>query len=155
MIEEKKSHILKAVVLSIVCIFLLVLLFSKGVSPDKIPLVPQNWITGSNIIQDNYSEIVISKTNIFVLPVIGNSMSPTLSDGSQAIVSKNFTSENLQMGDIIVFNDGSELIIHRINKIANDEKGLYFVTKGDSNKLVDAYKIRQSDIRWVVIGVLY
>ncbi len=64
-------------------------------------------------------------------------------------------SENeINVGDIITFENDAVLIVHRVIEKGQDEQGTYFVTKGDNNFAADG-KIRFSDIKYKTIGILY
>ncbi len=45
--------------------------------------------------------------------------------------------------------------IHRIMKIDKDDAGRYFRFKGDNNATYDPYKVRDAEILWLSIGVIY
>jgi signal peptidase I len=49
---------------------------------------------------------------------------------------------NYQIGDVIIFRDKSEFIIHRIVKIENDQ----FITKGDRSLFLDDLPITRSQV---------
>lgn len=82
------------------------------------------------------------------------SMIPILDSNSNGIRIKPTSEEDIQIGDIITFEKSKNLIIHRVVDKGIDEKGVYFVTKGDNNSVVDG-KIRFEDIKYITIGVLW
>jgi len=63
----------------------------------------------------------------------------------------------LSVGDIAAYSsdfaDGT--IIHRIVHIGNDEQGKYFVLKGDNNPTSDPGRVRFSQIKSVVVAIIY
>ncbi len=63
----------------------------------------------------------------------------------------------LSVGDVAVYeSDGAyPLIIHRIVRIDTDNQGKYFKFKGDNNAVEDTGKVRESQIKWISIGVIY
>jgi signal peptidase len=62
--------------------------------------------------------------------VLSGSMEPALSVDDLAVIKK---TQDVSMGDIIVYQDGADLIIHRvIGKVGNT-----VVTKGDANDVAD------------------
>ena len=63
--------------------------------------------------------------------------------------------ESLQIGDIISYSKGENIIIHRIVNKDYDEKGLYFVLKGDNNPLSDPGKVRADQILGKVVAIFY
>jgi hypothetical protein len=82
------------------------------------------------------------------------SMKPTLDEYSNGIRIVPNNEEDIHIGDIITFQEGNNLIIHRVINIGKDEKGTFFITKGDNNTVSDG-KIRFSDIRYKTIGILW
>ena len=85
-----------------------------------------------------------------------NSMSPVLDKGSSAILQKP-TQTGLKVGDIISYDSkqANGLVTHRIVEISTDEHGWYALAKGDNSKNVDPNKIRFTQTKYVVVGILY
>lgn len=55
--------------------------------------------------------------------------------------------EELKVGDIITFMQGSTVVTHRIIEISTDEGGkLQFLTKGDANNTADTDPVSQDDL---------
>lgn len=65
-----------------------------------------------------------------LLHVLGNSMYPIIRNDSRCLCEK---SENYEIGDIVVFFTGEDVIGHRIIGIIGEE----ILTKGDYNNFVD------------------
>jgi len=61
----------------------------------------------------------------------------------------------LRVGDIAVYKTETMYAIHRIIKMGHDDKGKYFTFKGDNNASVDPDRVRNSQIKYVSIGVIY
>lgn len=83
-----------------------------------------------------------------------NSMVPVLDFGANGIKIVPKHENEIKVGDIISFNFGDKIIVHRVIKIGEDEAGTYFITKGDNNKYADE-KIRFSDIVSKTIAIVY
>ena len=95
------------------------------------------------------------------------SMLPTVYPDSIILYKKPNNENDICIGDIVYYIGNidncdsswlknSSAIIHRVKKIKNDEKGIYYIVNGDNNGLFyDPCKIRFGDIKYVVIGVLY
>ena len=67
-----------------------------------------------------------------------NSMDPTLDIGANALQLIPQSPSEIKVGDIISFtNSDNEKIIHRVIYKGVDEKGTYFITKGDNNVVSD------------------
>lgn len=83
------------------------------------------------------------------------SMVPFLDKGSYAIQVVPKSPESLQVGDIISYSYGNDTIIHRIIKTGNDSKGWYAIVKGDNNDQPDPFKVRFSQIKRVLVAIIY
>lgn len=75
--------------------------------------------------------------------VLSGSMEPTFSKGALLIVKK---SEDIKKGDIVVYQSGSELIVHRVIAIDGDE----VQTQGDANNVADPV-FEKNEIKGVVL----
>ena len=86
-----------------------------------------------------------------------NSMDPLFDYGSNAIEIVPKSSEELHVGDIVSYRSeyADGVIIHRIIKIAEDEKGWYAILNGDNNDTQDPGKIRFSQIERVLVAIIY
>lgn len=83
-----------------------------------------------------------------------NSLDPVIDRGHTAILTDNFILDELQAGDIIVYKLEPKLIIHRIVKIEQDEKGKIFTLKGDNCFFCDP-PVYGSQIKYLLIGIIY
>ena len=83
-----------------------------------------------------------------------HSMGGVFSAHSGIIVAKLENPNLYNIGDIIVFVDNDTLVAHRIIYKGFDDKGVYYITQGDANKIPDKI-IRVDDIIGVVITILY
>ncbi len=86
-----------------------------------------------------------------------NSMDPILDFGANGLELIPESEDNLFVGDIVAYESKitSDLIVHRIIEIKYDDEGKYFVLKGDNNKTSDPEKVRFSQIKYVLIGIIY
>lgn len=115
---------------------------------------PNDWILEKDIAVYE-DKIIISVENAkWATFADTNSMDPVLDKGANAIQIVPAYEEQLQVGDIITYNQGNISIIHRIIEIGNDGDW-YAITKGDNNNSPDAGKVRFSQVEKVVIGILY
>ncbi len=64
--------------------------------------------------------------------VISGSMEPTLSVDDLIVVK---TTDNLKIGDIILYKHDGSLVVHRMTFISDDKQTI--ITKGDANKVSD------------------
>ncbi len=85
-----------------------------------------------------------------------NSMDPLIDEDSQAIQIVPLSPKEIKVGDIISYDAGKYgIIIHRVVGIGFGEQGWYAITKGDNNPAADPGKVRFSQVRRVLVGVLY
>ena len=84
------------------------------------------------------------------LVVVGSgSMTPTIEKGDGIIVKKlsKEEAEKLQVGQILVFKNSGLVLVHRITKLTENEKGkLSFRTKGDFNDSEDGFLTSVDDV---------
>ena len=89
--------------------------------------------------------------------VESESMLPTLEVGHLLVLQAR-APEQIQVGDIIVFNAGyhTKPIVHRIIEIQNVTGELHYYTKGDNNALSDpGYRVYEDIVGVVVLAVPY
>jgi len=85
-----------------------------------------------------------------------NSMDPLIDEGSQALQIVPLSERDINVGDIISYDSGKYgIIIHRVVKIDKDDQGWYAIAKGDNNPVADPFRVRFTQIRRVLVGVLY
>lgn len=68
--------------------------------------------------------------------IISGSMQPELNIGDVVVVKK-VAEEKMQIGDIISFREGQNVITHRIIDIAEENENKLYKTKGDNNNSED------------------
>lgn len=85
------------------------------------------------------------------------SMEPILTAQSNAIELEPEDPEDIQVGDIVSYRsdytDG--WIIHRVVHKGEDEKGTYFIMKGDNLPTNDPGRVRFDQIKSVVVAIIY
>lgn len=69
------------------------------------------------------------------IPIAGNSMLPLLREGDRVLVAHDCT--RIQRGDVIVFWQTNQLIIHRVIQIQRTSDTICFLTKGDNGLSFD------------------
>ncbi len=114
---------------------------------------PSDYIRTEDIHLYN-DKLVVEKSGLRYASVEDTkSMEPLLSSNSHVIEAK-ADIDSLVEGDIISFSKEGKVIIHSIVGIGADESGWYALTKGYNNDFSDDWKVRISEIKGVVIGVL-
>lgn len=86
-----------------------------------------------------------------------NSMDPVIDKGANAIEVVPKSPDQIGVGDIIAYDtDLSEnTIIHRVVEIGFDSEGWYAKVKGDNLSQEDPEKVRFSQVKRVVVAVIY
>ena len=84
-----------------------------------------------------------------------NSMDPVLDAEANSLEITPQLPEEIHVGDIISYQHEEILIIHRVIKTGHDGLGWYAFVKGDNNPEPDPEKIRFSQVKGIVVAVLY
>ena len=84
-----------------------------------------------------------------------NSMDPFLDENSNAIEIIPKNPDAIRVGDVVAYKTSSGVVIHRVVEKGKDTKGIFYLLKGDNNRLGDPVKVRFEDIRGVVVAVVY
>lgn len=115
---------------------------------------PSDTINGKNIeVYEDRIVIYVNDASLSQFRSTG-SMLPTLGENANGIEIKPESPEQIEIGDIIAFQYGNIMIIHRVIDKGVDSKGYYFVTKGDNNQEADG-KVYWEQVRYVTVGLLY
>ncbi|MCS7132030.1 MAG: signal peptidase I, partial [Hadesarchaea archaeon] len=85
--------------------------------------------------------------------ILSGSMRPSMDVGDMAIV-RQVPADSIEVGDVIQFWGGSEMVIHRVVEVYRGEGGRLFVTKGDANNEPDPLPVRPEQVRGKVILTL-
>ena len=109
----------------------------------------RGWLYAAPVI----AVIVVAGFGLFptaIVAVASDSMKGEFNRGDM-VVMKNLTTqqatEDLKIGDIIQFKEGSIYVIHRIIEVQNDHNGeRQYITKGDNNQRADDNPVSPDDI---------
>jgi signal peptidase len=77
--------------------------------------------------------------------VMSESMEPTIPVGSIVVVRK-VDSEDVKIGDVIVFETGESRTMHRVIDKVVEGGSFYFRTKGDANEDPDPWVVKPEDV---------
>ena len=130
---------------SLIKIIFIYLIFSYILNKNKqkkkhynisffLPIIISFLLTFFNLGLFKYEAIVI----------LSNSMAPTFQKGDIVIYEK--TKENVSVNDIIIYEIPSKTIIHRVVKKKSNNT---YLTKGDNNKIIDNYTVKEKDIKGI------
>jgi hypothetical protein len=126
---------------------------TEGKAPEKIS--PADHIKENQIkVYDDKIELDI-KNAVWSRFADTNSMDPFFDQEANGIEIKPNSEDDIQIGDVISYQNGNDVIIHRVIKKDADENGTYFTVKGDNNPVQDPIKLRFSQIKGIMVGVIY
>jgi len=139
------------------CFKVLKKLFGKGGEQPS----PGDWLLQENMSYEDgvFTARAVPFSRVWLTTVADtHSMDPTIDIGHTAILGflQGFH-DRLQTGDICVYYvpEHPTGILHRIVEIGHDENGRYYIFKGDNNWGSDPYRLRDADVEWVLVGILY
>ncbi len=134
-------------------------LSSKLPVAPKIKPSPRDIIKREQIVWDYPNErIVINGIKGYVsIPQVAdtNSMVGVFDYGHNPLLVADFDKNALGIGDIIIYVTQQGKIIHRIVKKGIDSLGAWYKCKGDNNFTEDPTLIRQENIMYLCIGIIY
>jgi len=81
------------------------------------------------------------------------SMVPTIGKGCNGLEFVPSSPNEVHKGDLVAFQKGDSLIIHRVISTGVDEFGWFAVTKGDNNQYTDG-KVSFDDIKFITFGII-
>ena len=88
-----------------------------------------------------------------MIAIGSNSMVPVYYRGDAVIYEqlKENISDNVEVGDILVFDRNGIIMTHRVNKIIYANNGNYiYITKGDANENVDSFETEENKVLGIV-----
>jgi signal peptidase len=86
----------------------------------------------------------------YMIGIGSESMKPVIRKGDAVILEKVNDKTNLKKGDIIAYNNGKLIIVHRIKEIEGTGKKAAYTMKGDANNGNDPRKVSRSQIKGIV-----
>jgi hypothetical protein len=112
-----------------------------------------------NILQDNITafpdRVVIMIDNATVSNYADTgSMLPLIDSKAHGIRIVPKSVNQINVGDLVTFNESGKMIVHRVVVKSTDSQGIYFITRGDNSQVNDNM-IRFSDIKYKTVGILY
>jgi signal peptidase I len=102
------------------------------------------------------NEVILRLQNpIWAVFANTSSMIPVINHNTKAIQIKPKDIQEINVGDIIAYSSGNDIIIHRVISKERDDTGYYLITKGDNNNVVDPTKIRFEQVQGIVVALIY
>jgi hypothetical protein len=121
---------------------------------DKIS--PSDTINESDIwVYDDYAIINIPGLSLARYEDT-NSMDPILDKEANGLEVVPSSVQDINLGDIIAYQKGGNLIVHRVINQSVDINGTtFFILKGDNNAQPDPEPVYFNQIEYKLVGVLY
>lgn len=129
---------------------------SNILNPKEQPS-PYDWIKEENIHIYSDRVIIDVENPEWAAFADTNSMDPLIDMGVNAIEIVPEKESDIHLGDVVSYESeyADGIIIHRVVEIGKDDKGTYFILKGDNNSMKDPGKVRFSQIKRVLVAVIY
>ena len=86
----------------------------------------------------------------YMIGIGSESMNPKIYKGDAVLVKKVTSKSELKEGDVIVYDNMGEEIVHRLVEIEKVDNKIYYRTKGDNNNTRDNLDIEYNDIKGIV-----
>jgi hypothetical protein len=118
---------------------------------------PYDWIKEDQIHVYNNRIIIDIKDAEWASFTDTNSMDPLIDQGTNGIEIVPNSPEDIHVGDIVSYESkyAEGTIIHRVVEIGRDSQGWYARMKGDNVEKADPGRVRFSQIKRVLVGILY
>jgi len=148
-------------ILIIVAVFLVAisaaLVFANNPSDTRDVSSPSDTVQNNQIKVTDEGILVTLPGAILVAYNDTNSMDPVMDAGANGIEIPVTEDTILEVGDIVSYNASwnKTLVSHRIIEIGEDNKGTYYLLKGDNNTVGDPGKVRLEDIKYKLIMIIY
>lgn len=135
------------VVLTLVVLFQSIKLLDKEPKTIKrnskfISFLGNTILIGFTIV---FSLLVSGITDFVMISIGSNSMAPVINKGD-AVLYKKVDSEEIKVGDVLVFRYDGKIIVHRVIDIEEHNKEKVYYTKGDNNEHEDGWQIKDNMI---------
>jgi hypothetical protein len=109
----------------------------------------------NSIVSDNNRVVILVNDSFVSLFDNTSSMLPIINHNTKAIEIIPQSVNDLNIGDIVSYQKGTELIVHRIVDMGYDSDGYYAITRGDANLAVDPGKVRFKEIKGKIVVLIY
>lgn len=87
----------------------------------------------------------------YLVGIASASMEPNIKIGDAVILHKVKKDDVLNIGDVIAFDKGDKLTVHRVVEILESDGEYYYNTKGDNNNVADGIYLSIEDIKGVMV----
>lgn len=160
--EQDINMLRIGIVLKVLMLVLLIIIVTgltvnavQSTQTTKERISPHDIIAESQIVNTRQTVTIHDKNLSLTRYTDTNSMDPVLDNTSTGIERIGVSIEEIEVGDIITFFYMGQNIAHRVIEKGVDEQGIFVKTKGDNVPIVDGIKIRQEQIKGVLVGIIY
>jgi len=119
---------------------------------------PNDWVKRDQIDYIEKSKLLTIKlephVKIFSIADT-NSMDGLLDIGHNVIGTDSFDKAKLAVGDLVVYQIYTTKIVHRIVEIMEDKNGRIYRCRGDNCVDIDPYYLRDLNIKYLVLVIIY
>lgn len=129
---------------------------SKQVATD---FERRSWKVARYVVWSVIAVVMISYVGLmsgifkyYFLAVGSGSMEPVLSRGDMILVEKMTDYQNIDEGEVLVFQHGEKIVVHRVMRTTIAGEKYAFETKGDANSEADSWIIAQEDVIGIAKG---
>jgi hypothetical protein len=116
---------------------------------------PSDWVKEDQIKVYEDKVVLNIKDALWASFTNTNSMDPFLDEDSHALEIIPENENEINIGDIISYQTAYGVVIHRVIEKDVDDKGMYYLVKGDNNLFKDPFKVRFDEIKGVVVAIIY
>ena len=87
---------------------------------------------------------------LYMIGIGSDSMNPKISKGDAVIIKKINKNTEIKQKDIIAYNSGGKIVVHRVVNINKSKDRITYTTKGDANKSKDPQDVKRKQIKGIV-----
>jgi len=87
-----------------------------------------------------------ARFKLFSIVVGSGSMEPYISKGDVVIVNRIENFDEIEEGDVLIFEQEDSSIIHRVVRVETENNIRRFITRGDANEAEDYYPVSESEV---------
>lgn len=119
---------------------------------------PNDWVKRDQIKYDENAKCLTIRLepNVRIFGVADTgSMDGLVDYGHNVILTDEFNRTKLAPGDIIAYQLYTKIILHRIVEVKEDIHGKIYRTRGDNCIDNDPYPVRDIQIKYLCLGIIY
>ena len=134
---------------------------TKKINQSISRLLPQDKISPKDMISKEDIKLYRDHVRIMVRkPVLSHfrdtdSMDPVIDQSANGIEIMPVSESQVQPGDIVSYSSGEDILVHRAIRTGYDDDGWYAILKGDNEQLYNLNKVRFSQIKGILVAIIY